>query len=308
VNVNLNLSHLQAFVVTSRLGSFTRAAQRLHVSQPAVTKQIRQLEQTLSVRLLDRTTRSVALTRVGKELVPIVERLLREFDSVVVNAKSLSAKGSGVLAIAALPSLCSTVLPAVMAKYRHRYSGVTVILKDLVTSRIMAKVKAEEVDLGIGSYSETDPDCRFQHLVSDHILAVFPSTSRLGRRRSVPLHDLAGMPLILLDPESSVRSLVDRAFESVGRFPTPAYEVAYVPTALALARAGLGTALLPSAAIEPRALRGLAARPIRQPAIVRDLGMIVKAGRSLSPAAESFMELLTREFRRLPVPAAGLSR
>src|SRR5215204_5666278 len=110
-NFDPNLRQLRAFVVVARLGSFTRAAHLLHLSQPALTKQVRQLEETLGVRLLDRNTRAVELTRIGKGLAPVVTQLLQEIDAVLARTKQLAAKSRGVVRVAALPSLSSTILP-----------------------------------------------------------------------------------------------------------------------------------------------------------------------------------------------------
>jgi DNA-binding transcriptional LysR family regulator len=108
---DLNLRQLQTFVTVARLGSFTRAARLLHLSQPALTKQVRQLEETLGVRLFDRATRTIELTRIGKELAPVVTQLLQEIEAVVVNTKELAAQSRGVIWVASLPSISSTILP-----------------------------------------------------------------------------------------------------------------------------------------------------------------------------------------------------
>src|SRR4030095_15689453 len=98
--IDLNLRQLQSFVTVARLGSFTRAARLMHLSQPALTKQVRQLEETLGVRLCDRSTRTVELTRIGNELAPVVTQLLQEIEAVVANTKELAAQSRGVIRIA----------------------------------------------------------------------------------------------------------------------------------------------------------------------------------------------------------------
>jgi DNA-binding transcriptional LysR family regulator len=93
---DLNLRQLQTFVTVARLGSFARAARLLHLSQPALTKQVRQLEESLGVRLFDRNTRIVELTRIGKELAPVGAQSPQEIEAVVVNTKELAAQSRGV--------------------------------------------------------------------------------------------------------------------------------------------------------------------------------------------------------------------
>jgi DNA-binding transcriptional LysR family regulator len=290
--IDLNLRQLQTFITVARLGSFTRAAHLLHLSQPALTKQLRQLEETLDVRLLDRNTRTVELTRIGRELAPVVDQLLREIEAVVVNTKELAEKSRGVTRIAALPSISSTILPRTIAQFKKLYPGISVILKDILAQRLVAMVKADEVDFGVGSVNGTDSEIQFTLLLADRIVVVFPPGLSLERKKVIQLNDLTGLPLILMDKESSVRKLVDRAFESIGKFAVPAFEATYMSTAAGMVNAGLGVALLPSSAFETGELAGLSSRPIKHPALIREIGIIQKAGRSLSPAAESFVKSL----------------
>jgi len=289
---DLNLRQLQSFVTVARLGSFTRAAHLLHLSQPALTKQVRQLEQTLSVRLFDRNTRTVELTRIGKELAPAIEQLLREIEAIVTSTRGLAEKSRGVIRIAALPSISSTILPRAVARFRDSYPGISVILKDILAQHLVTMVKEEEVDFGIGSLNGTDPEIKFTLLLTDRIVVVFPPGLPLERKKAIELKDLTGLSLILMDKESSVRRLVDRAFEEAGEFPTPAFEAVYMSTAAGMVRAGLGVALLPSSAFDTGELTGLCSRSIKHAPLTREIGVIQKPRRSLSPAAESFLKTL----------------
>ncbi|MBV9038593.1 MAG: LysR family transcriptional regulator [Acidobacteriaceae bacterium] len=290
--MNLNLRHLEAFAAVAKLGSFTKAARSLHVSQPAFTVQIKQLEEELGVRLLDRNTRSVHLTRIGKELAPVVERLLREIESVVADTQALSAKSTGAVTIAALPSVSATLLPPVISQFHRQYSGITFRLREGAEKRILMLVKSEEADFGIGCVDEADPEIHFEPLFTDWMSAVCAADSKLSRKKSVELKDLVSHPLILTDRESSVRRLVDRAFTSMGYPVTPAQEVTYMATALGMVKAGLGVAILPSSALELKELRSLKARPIHHEQLHRTVGVIQKAHHSLSPASGSFLQEL----------------
>ncbi len=289
---DLNFRHLQAFVTVARLNSFTRAAKLLHVSQPALTKQIRQLEKTLGIRLFDRDTRTVALTHMGTELNPVVAQLLREIEGVVFNTQELAAKGRGILRVAALPSLCSTILPTALARFRAQHPGVSVVLRDVVAQRVISMVKAEEVDFGVGSAPSPDPDVRFTPLLSDQMVVAFPAKHSLGQCKVVKLKQLVRVPLVLMTADSSVRKLVDAAFASIGQLIMPAYEATYMSTAAGMVKAGLGVTILPSSAIQMGELAGLVTRPISRPAITRELGVIEKPARSLSPAADGFLRTI----------------
>lgn len=296
---DLNLRQLQTFVTVARLGSFTRAARLLHLSQPALTKQVRQLEETLGVRLFDRNTRTVEMTRIGNELAPVINQLLQEIEAVVVNTKELAAQSRGVIRIASLPSISSKILPSAIARFKGLYPGISVILKDVIAQRLVAMVKAEEVDFGIGSMNAADPEVRFSLLLTDRMIAVFPPGSTLEGKKAISLRDLIGLPLVMMDPGSSVRKLVDQAFEAIGEIVRPAFEATYMSTAAGMVKAGLGVTILPSSAFEMGELTGLRSRPIKSPSLTRDIGVIEKNGRSLSPAAESFLKTLKATCKKM---------
>lgn len=299
MSINLNLRHLEALVAIARTGNFTRAAQALHISQPSLTVQIRQLEETLGVRLFDRNTRSVKLTQIGKELTPVVQRLVREIEAVVLNARELSTGDRGLVGVAALPSISATILPKIIALFRTQSPGVGVALKDVVAQRILTMVKSEDVDLGIGSFPDADPEIQTIPLFTDRMRIVFRPGSPLEHKRIIPLKLLIDLPLILMDRQSSVRTLTNRAFESIGHFPVPAYEVTCMSTAVGMVKAGLGVTFLPSLALEVSELSGVRSRILNHPALTRRIVVARKAGRSLSPAAEAFLKALVATSRSL---------
>src|SRR3990170_385205 len=127
-----NLRQFHAFVAVARLGSFTQAARRLNLSQPALTVQIRQLEEAVGVRLFDRSTRRVMLTSIGKELATTLERVLQEIDAVMVNTKELASHIKGTITIGALPSISSKLLPATILEFQKQYPGIVVRLRDVL--------------------------------------------------------------------------------------------------------------------------------------------------------------------------------
>lgn len=301
---DVNLRQLQAFVTVARLNSFTRAAVLLHLSQPALTKQVRQLEEVLGVRLLDRNTRKVELTQIGKELRPVIQQVLAGIEGVVVNTRELASKSRGVVRIAALPSICSTLLPGAIARLNEEHPGISVVLRDVVAQRLLTLVRAGEVDFGFGSLTARDTDLRFAVLLSDRMVVAFPKGHALEKKKTVGLKELAGWPLVLTAGESSVRKLVDAAFASVGKLVAPRFEATYMSTAAGMVKAGLALTILPSSAIEMGELVGLLTRPIVRPVITREIGVIEKPGCSLSPAAEVFLQTMkahSRELRSRPV-------
>jgi LysR family transcriptional regulator, carnitine catabolism transcriptional activator len=292
--LNVSVRQMRAFVAIGRLASFTQAAALLHTTQPALSARIRELEDALAVRLFDRNTRSVQLTRAGEDLLPVVEQVLNDLGSVIERAKDVAARNTGRVAVAALPSVSSELLPATVARIRRRHPGITIGLRDAVADRVIELIRNREVDFGVTSVGG-DPGFEFIPLGSDRIVAVLPREHPLAGRRKLTLAMLVEHPLILMDRDSSVRHMVDATYAALGRMSAPMFEATFMSTAVGLVRAGLGVTLLPSSAHEVRTATDLAVRTIDHPGLERTIGVLRLKGRSLSPAAEAFVAALAEE-------------
>jgi DNA-binding transcriptional LysR family regulator len=291
--MNINLRQLRAFVSIGRLGSFTKAADALHATQPALSAQIRELEDSLGVKLFDRSTRSVTLTQAGEDLLPVVDNVLGDLGSVLARAHDVARRNTGRVTIAALPSLAATLMPAAVAQMRARHPGITVVIKDALAERIIGLIRGDEVDLALTSAPPTDPQLQFTPLLTDRMVAVLPKGHPLSEAKTMRLTELLASPMVLMDRDSSVRRIVDAACASIGRMAEPAFEAAYMSTAIGLVRAGLGATLLPSSAAELRATSDLTIRDLDTPRIERELGVLKQRRRAYSPAAEAFVTVLT---------------
>jgi DNA-binding transcriptional LysR family regulator len=288
--MDVTLRQIRAFLSVAHLKSFTQAASRLHVSQPALTVQIRNLEMALGVRLLDRTSRSVEITRVGRELMPVLQRTLRDLELAVASTHELGSGRLGNVRVAALPSFAASFLPGVIATSRRKSPALTFAVRDAIASRINAMVRDEEVDLGITGGDVADPQLDALRTTKDRLCLVYPASHPIGRRRRVGPRDLVELPLVLTNPGTSLRAVIDAAFLTVGRIPNLACEVTYMMSAVAMVRAGLGLTILPSSARETHIEPSLRARPIDDDAFVRPIAVIKKRGRTLPPASAAFLE------------------
>ncbi|QJR13438.1 LysR family transcriptional regulator [Usitatibacter palustris] len=295
--MNLNLKQLRAFSAVARSASFTRAAVRLHLTQPALTVQVRDLESALGVRLFDRNTRQVKLTAIGRDLLPTLERVLADLDAVAEDTRQLAAGHRGRVRVAALPSICATRLPRAIAQLAKTHPAIRVELRDTVAQRIIALVAAEEVDFGIGSFEGLGREFELLPYTTDRLAAVFRKGHALDKRATLKLEDLAEWPLIFMDTQSSVRAHVERTFSARGIAKPPAFEVTYMATAVGLVRAGLGVSLLPTSALELELATGLRVHPLRDAALRRNISIVRRAGRTFSPAAQRLLEALRAEAR-----------
>jgi LysR family transcriptional regulator, carnitine catabolism transcriptional activator len=301
------LRHIEAFLAVARLGHFTRAAAALHVSQSALTVQIRQLEAALGVRLFDRNNRRVALTQAGRELVAPFERISLDVAAVLQHARDLSTHRRGTVTVGALPSVAAGVLPRAIAALARTHEHIVVRVRDAVAARLVELVKAGEVDLGVGCLVRPDPDVTVEPLFSDRLAAFLPAGHPLGRQRTLRFRDLAAHPLILTGHDTSVRQRLERALAEQ-RLPIQiAQEVTYMSTAIGLVEAGLGIAILPESAFTADLERRVRTLSIREPVLTRDIVILMRTGRSRSPAADQLIATL-RATVRAAQPATRATR
>jgi len=287
--MNYTLAQLRAFIALAEESSFTRAAARLNVSQPALTVQIRNLEATFGAKLFDRDPRGVALTRVGADLVPTLRRLLGEIDGALGEAVESAEGRRGTIRIAALPSFASGRLPQAIARFRKSHPAIAFVIRDAVANKVVAALRAGSVDLGLTAGVELTDDLEILHEASDRLCVVVPARHPLTRKPRVEIEDLSDYPLVLMEAETSVRALVDAAFVSAGRLIRPAAEATYMMTAVGLVRAGLGVTILPETAKEIDAEPTLRALPIHDARFVRQISLVKRRNRSLPRAAEAFV-------------------
>jgi DNA-binding transcriptional LysR family regulator len=293
--MNVTLAQMRAFIAVSRYGSFTLAAEALHRTQPAVTMQIKQLEQELALKLFDRTTRRLRLTASGLELVAPLSAMLQQLDSVVGTAQDLRDLRTGVVRIGCLPSAAATFLPPQIARFRSRYPRISFALQDALGSRVIAMIKSGEVEFGITDIKPDDSDLEGTPLLVEQMCALYMKGHPLDDADTVDVEELAGHDLILMAPGSNARRIVDLAFANDGRVAVPACEANYMSSAVGMAQAGLGVALLPLSGFNPRIDAQLRTRPVEAPEFSRTIALVRLKRKTLSPAAEAFFALLLQD-------------
>jgi len=304
--MNPTLRQMRALVAVARTGSFTLAADYLHVTQSALSGLIKELEQTLGIRVVDRSTRKIALTEVGRELVPLFSKMLDDLDGALLDIASQSQLKKGVVRIAAPQLMSCTLLPEVIAGYRAAHPDIQVRLVDCAVENVTARVFSGEVDVAIGP--ERDPSAQIDASVLFEMpfVLVFPQGHALEERTRVTWSDLSDHPFIALQGQFTERLLSDMHSALRDVSLNPANEVTFMTTALAMVSAGLGvTVCLPYA--EPLVrLHGLHMRQLHEPALTRRFFVYRRQNRSLSPAAESFIAYLfkTVEAHDWNMPAA----
>lgn len=286
----INLKHLRAFRAIAHYQHFTRAAEALGLSQPALSVLIRQLEEDLSAVLLYRTTRAVELTPIGREFIVTTSKILASFDSALQDVTDYALLKRGRLRVAALPSLCSSLLPNVIGTYRKCYPDIVLSVTDAVGDDIVQLLQTGQADIGIG-YVSVGETLHSQELFTDTLMAV--SLARKGHSGDrTSWAELAGSNIIAMSHGTTIRRLIDEAAHRAGVSLNIVLEPTQMPVAIAYVRAGLGTAILPTSGIPDGLSQQLACVEIDKPLMKRSISIVRSAHAHMTPAASSFIQLL----------------
>jgi DNA-binding transcriptional LysR family regulator len=290
--MNVTLRQLRAFVALARTGSFTHAADTMHVSQSALSGLIKELELGLGVRIVDRSTRKMQLSEVGREFYPLVEKIVQDLDGVLGDISNLKALKKGVVRVAAPQLMACTLLPEVIAAYKSAHPEVQVRLTDCVVESVQSRVLSGEVDFGIGPERDPTPEITARTLFEMPFVLVFPKNHPLESQQRISWADAVRFPFIALQGQFAERLTLDLHASFRDLTLNPSNEVAFMTTALSMVSANLGvTACLPYAGSLVKLFQ-LQMRVLHDPELTRKFLVFTRNGRSLSPAAQSFIAFL----------------
>lgn len=290
--MNVTLRQLRAFVAVARTGSFTLAAESLFITQSALSGLIKEFEQALGLRVIDRSTRRTDLSGVGRDLYPLIEKILNDLDRVMDDVAQRQALKTGVVRVAAPQLMASTLLPEIVAAYAAQRPAIRVEVVDCSVESVMSRVFSGEVDFGIGPERDPNSDIKASTLFRGPFMVVFPPGHALGELAGIRWRDIVAYPLTTLQGQFTKRLSLDlRAAVRDVNF-TPAHEVAFMSTALAMVNAGMGITVCVSYAASLVRLYGLELRPLREPEVHRNFYVFTRQGRSLPPAAEDFQSFV----------------
>jgi DNA-binding transcriptional LysR family regulator len=298
--VAVTLRQIQALIAVAQQGTFTKAAERMQIAQPALSQLVRELERELNVRLFDRTTRRVELTEAGWEFHSAAVQILHDLDMAVQNATALAERKRGRIMVAAPPLLAAIAIPPAIAALKGAHPGLQVAIIDARNELVIEAVRSGRADCGIGTFSSLEDGIERTPLARDSLMLFCARQSHFAEQTSVAWQELRDEPLVTLTRDSGIRLLVEVGYESAEVPLSPAYEVSQISTALALVRSELAVAVLPTYA-RAVAPAGVLAKPLTEPSIARDIVMIRASGRSMSPALSTF-EMLLRRFVRQSAP------
>jgi DNA-binding transcriptional LysR family regulator len=300
----MDLRHLRYFIGVVDAGSMALASRRLHVSQPTLSRQIRDLETEFGVRLFDRVGRKLNLTVEGRELVARSRHLMAEAEALKARSAALGGDTGGVLRVGAPPQFIEAGMPAVLQAYRRAYPNVEVLLSEDGGRSLLARVEQGELHLAIGMLRDVGR-LTSRLLYPLRVLAVMSPEHPLASRRGLAIDDLAHEPLLILAPGFQTRQLFEEACQGRQFHLRVLLESRSPQSLIALAAAGHGIAIVPSVVPLTRgrvAIVGL----VHQGRPLGSWGRVVwHPQRYLPPYGQAFIDTLVRCTKR-SYPGHGL--
>jgi len=303
MQIDASTRQLRAFLVLAELRSFTRAAVRCNLSQPAFSALIRSLEESVGARLFDRDTRHVELTVEGRLFAQSAQRLVRDFDEALLDVRDHAARRRGRVAMALLPSLAAGWLPPVLASFRAAYPGIELEVADVLSETCLDRVRGGSADFALAAAHADTPELRAELFCSDRFHLVCRRDHPLAKARDLRLKDLATQAFIQMARSTSVRQYLDAAMHPLKM--NSVLEVEQLATVMGMVRHGLGITVVPALTLFQFRSDDIVTRPLRGPGLVRKIYLIRRRDRNLSTAARSLHEWV---MARRPVEAPAERR
>ena len=285
----MELRQLRYFAAVAARSHFTRAAQDLHVAQPALSQQIRRLEEELGLDLFVRSTRRVSLTEAGRLLLPRAQRVLAEVEDARAELEELVGLVRGRVSVGAIP-LARLDLPGMLADFRGRHPGVSMYMREETLDAMLAMLRADELDLGFAltNADGVGRDLEAEPLFEEELMLVTSSDHRLAGRKRVRVEDLEGEPFISFRRPSALHRAVEGAYAEAGLALEPAFETIELETMRALAARGLGVTIMPRGYLEGEGPR--VAQIALRPTARLPVSLVWRAERRRPPAAQAFLD------------------
>jgi DNA-binding transcriptional LysR family regulator len=251
--MNYTLRQLKAFLLVSELGNFTRAAERMHITQAGLSVMMRELESQFGSRLFDRTTRTVGMTPSGEKLLPVAHAAVLQLEQVAAEISDIDKRARQTLHVAATPLVSSSLLPAVFGALRQKYPDLNLQLQDADLSRVHALVESGEVDFGLGFFFRAARGIERTLLCSFPLMRVTPQRDGkspgpqpVGR---IPWSALKNEALIGLPLDNPIQQFVDSHLVKIGRGNEERSSFRYFDTLIGMVAAGMGSTVIPSFAL-----------------------------------------------------------
>lgn len=290
--MKITLRQIEGFLAAAELLSFSRAADRIGMTQPAFSQMIGELEKGLELKLFDRSTRHVRMTLMAGQLRERLGRGMEEIQEACRDAHAIARLEQGQLSLAVLPSLAFGLVMKALKDFRAQYPNVIVRLHEHHNAQVIDEVRNYMAEFGICARAAVTDKLTFEQLFVDELVCVMPLGHRLEGEGDLHWAQLQGEAIILVSTPSMANALVRQALQEHAQIVTPENEVVNMVTALGMVRAGFGLTFLPLVALPELNTMDLTYRSLASPRPLRTIGFYRRTDHALSPAAERFRDVL----------------
>jgi LysR family hydrogen peroxide-inducible transcriptional activator len=292
----MEMHQLRYFVAVAHTGSFSRAAEHCHVSQPSLSQQIQKLERSLRQKLFDRMGRRVMLTDAGRLLLERAEAILETVDDATRRLRDADEYQGGRLAVGAIPTIAPYLLPLVLPSFLKKFPQIELTIQEDVTQHLLAAIVAGELDLALVALPIADARIQSEALFTEPLFLAVAHTHRLAKRRRIKLDDFSTERFLLLNEMHCLSDQVLRFCQANGCQPWIACRGEQITTIQSMIALDQGVSLLPDMARRVDHDKRRVYRPVADHKPERTIGVIWRQRRYHSPTAERFLERL----RQLP--------
>lgn len=304
--INISLRQLNCFYIAYKYSNFSKAADHMGISQPALSQAIREMEAEIGHALFDRTTRRVRLTETGRQFLATAERAINAFDQARDELSNLAAGKAGQVTISCLPSVGIGLLPRLLPGFQAANPGITVEIMEEKLDAVMQRVRSGGADFGLSNTLDLDPDLQAEPLLSDSYALICRHDHPLAQRSYVKWSELAAdnTVLVAMARDSGIWREMEAALHESGFVPRVTYRASSPATVLAIVATGIGVSPLPGLAWPGMGHPHLVHRMLIEPLVQRRISLLRRRGVLPTPAAKLFLDHILNNLKdgdRLPL-------
>lgn len=295
--INISLKQVRAFVQVALCSNYAEAAEQMHLSQPALSIAVRNLEQIIGGQLFSRTTRKVQLTPEGVEFLPVAKRLLQDWEEACLDLNNLFSLQKGKLALAVMPSFANTLLPQVLLDFHHSFPNLSISVQDVVMESAMSAVLASRAELGIIFESDSLDGLEFLPLFENDFVMICPPEHPLSGEKEVSWKQVAKFAFVAMNWGSTLRRWIDEACNQKDLSLNITAEAGQLVTLGEFVAVGLGVSVVPALCQQQMESKGLICVPLINSGLIKKVGIIRRHRGTMSVAANKFIDMLLLKYQ-----------
>lgn len=297
--MKITIDDLEAFVTVARFESFNIAAKKLGITQPALSKRVKKLEETLGVKLLDRTTRKISVSIIGQEFIIQAQRIIESFTKSIDDIQELINTKTGSISFTSNMTIANSILPEIVSSFKKKNKNIKLKISQDSSPKAIQKVLNQECEFAIAQYNNNNPELNFEPLIDDSFVLICHKNHPLAKKREIVWSDFEPYNVIKLDSNSRTIHILKKELNEQIKYLNGDIEVEDFSALIGLIEKNLGVSAIPILANFKRPEQNIITLPIESPKVTRMLGIVSHRNRSLSPASKLFCKIIREKIKRL---------